>query len=366
MTRRRVPALDGVLSSGDVRATGAAIARTQEPSGAVPWFPGGHVDPWDHVECAMALLVSGEAEAAEAAYRWLVATQRADGSWPMRVVDGRAEDPTTDSNMCAYVAVGAWHHWLVRADRSFLRELWPTVRRALDLAVDLQLPWGGIAWARTAEGRVAETALVAGSSSIRHALVCGLALADLVGDPQPEWELAAGRLGHALLRHEELFEPKRRFSMDWYYPVLGGALRGGGARRRLAARWDDFVVPGLGARCVDDQPWVTGAETCELALALEATGSSGDATRLVADMQHLRDEDGSYWTGYVYRDRLRWPVEQSTWTSAAVILAADAITRTTPGGDVFRGSRLPSVAEIALECTCASADRIAGVSPHPR
>ena len=40
------------------------------------------------------------------------------------------------------------------------------------------------------------------------------------------------------------------------------------------------------------------------------------AVRLLADMQHLRHEDGSYWTGYVYPDEVRWPGEQTTYTAA--------------------------------------------------
>ena len=42
----------------------------QEAGGAVPWTVGEHVDIWNHVEAAMALLVGGEVEAAEAAYDW--------------------------------------------------------------------------------------------------------------------------------------------------------------------------------------------------------------------------------------------------------------------------------------------------------
>ena len=42
--------------------------------------------------------------------------------------------------------------------------------------------------------------------------------------------------------------------MDWYYPVLGGAVRGAEAEALLAERWDDFVVPGLGVRCVSTSP----------------------------------------------------------------------------------------------------------------
>jgi hypothetical protein len=123
--------------------------------------------------------------------------------------------------------------------------------------------------------------------------------------------------------------------MDWYYPVLGGALTGAAARDRLAADWSRFVVPGLGVRCVADRPWVTGAETCELALALAAVGQRDAALEQVAAMQHLRHDDGSYWTGLVYADDARWPVERTTWTAAAVVLAADALAGATPGAAVF-------------------------------
>ena len=370
MAAAGIPSVPGLLEVPEVRATAASIARAQEGSGAVPWFPGGHVDPWDHVECAMALLAGGETEAAERAYAWLFRTQRTDGSWPIRQTRGVVEDAGTDSNMCAYVAVGAWHHWLVRRDEAFLRRAWPVVRRALDLVVGFQLPFGGIAWARDAHGGTADSALLAGSSSIYQALSCGLALAERVGDAQPEWELAAGRLGHALREHEDRFEPKGRYSMDWYYPVLAGAVRGAVADRRIAARWDEFAVTGLGIRCVADRPWVTGAETCELALALHAVDDEEGATRLLSDMQHLRDPDGSYWTGYVFADDARWPRERSTWTAAAVILAVDALSRTTGGSDIFRGgARRAELTEIGLACGCAtggrSADRVAGLSLHP-
>lgn len=366
-----VPGLPGVLGHDQVRATAAWIARVQEPSGAVPWFRGGHVDVWDHVECAMALVVGGEPAAADRAYRWLFESQRPDGSWPLKLAGGRAVDEGTDTNMTAYVAVGAWHHWLVRGDELFVRRAWPVVRRALDRVVRLQLGFGGVAWAQGATGPAADTALLAGSSSILQSLGCGIALADLVGEPQPEWEIAAGRLTHALRSHEDLFDDRRRFSMDWYYPVLGGAVRGPGAVARLRRRWDDFVVPDLGVRCVADRPWVTGAETCELVLTLDAVGSNDPAVELLGAMQHLRDPDGSYWTGYVFADGARWPVERSTWTAAAVVLAVDALSDTTPGSGLFRDGPLPAALEgHGPECGCegadASADRVTRVASHPR
>ena len=351
-----IPSLPGLLDTYDVLATAASIARVQERDGAVPWTPGSHTDTWNHVEAAMGLLVGGQVDAAQRAYDWCLATQRADGSWPMRVTAGVVDDASGETNMSAYLAVGVWHHWLVRRDEGFVRRCWRAVRRGLDFVVGLQLPFGGIAWARDPAGAVNEEALLAGSSSIFQALTAGIALSELMDEPQPEWELAVGRLGHALRHHRDRFLDKSTFSMDWYYPVLGGAVRGDAARELLDSRWDEFVVPGLGIRCVDTNPWVTGAETCELALSLDAVGDHGRATALLRDMQHLRAEDGGYWTGYVFEDAAIWPEEQTTYTAAAVILAVDALSVTTPGSDIFRGSSLPLAhPEIGLECGCEDA-----------
>jgi hypothetical protein len=52
-------------------------------------------------------------------------------------------------------------------------------------------------------------------------------------------------------------------------------------------------------------------------------------------MQHLRHDDGSYWTGLVHTDGKRWPVERTTWTAAAVVLAADALAGASGGARLF-------------------------------
>jgi hypothetical protein len=365
--RPDTPSVAGVLTAGEVARTAASIVSMQEADGAIPWTAGEHTDVWNHVESAMGLLAAGEVEAAERALRWCVRAQRADGSWPMKIVAGTVEDASGETNMSAYLAVGLWHHWLVRRDLAFVGEVWPTVRRALDWVCGLQLPFGGIAWSQEIGGRVNAEALLAGSSSIYQSLRAGVALSELLDQPQPEWELAGGRLGHALREHRDLFLDKATFSMDWYYPVLGGAVRGADALVLLESRWADFVVPGLGIRCVDTNPWVTGAETCELVLALEAVGERERARQLFIDMQHLRHADGGYWTGFVFPENANWPAERTTYTAAAMILAADALSDSTPGADIMRGSTLaPPFEELVLECGCASADpaadRVARVS----
>jgi hypothetical protein len=329
-----VPEVAGILTADDVIATGAAIAAVQQPDGAIGW-PDGHVDAWNHVECAMALSACGLRDAARRAYEWLRAAQRPDGSWLKRMPAGQA-DLTTEANHAAYCAVGIWHELLVSRDAGFAQRMWPTVRAAIDFVLGLQTPRGEIIWRRSADGSPEGYALLAGSSSMYSSLRCAIALADYLAQTQPDWELAASQLAHAVACHPEAFADKSRFSMDWYYPVLGGPVRGPQARARLDRGWESYVVPGVGVRCVRDEPWVTAAETAELAISLEAIGDSATALELLDRIQILRDPTGAYWTGWQYVNARHYPDEQSSYTAAAIVLAADALCGATDGSAIFR------------------------------
>jgi hypothetical protein len=338
-TRR--PDLPGVLSADEVLTTAEHIASLQVDSGMIPWFVGGHCDPWNHVETAMALDVAGLHGPAERAYEWLVDTQRGDGSWwNYYLPDGSVEEAKLDTNVCAYIAAGVWHHWLCTWDRAFVDHLWPTVRRALDWVIDMRRDDGTILWACTDQGRPWDYALLTGSASITHALRCGVKLAELINEPQPHWDAAADRLGYLVAEFPYLFEPKARWAMDWYYPVLSGALTGEGAKARLTEKWPTFAMEGRGIRCVSDEPWVTASETAECAIAHAAIGDASTASDLLLWTRAHRRDDGSYWTGIVYPsgggDTVLFPPDEtSAYTGAAVILAADAIAGASGASGLF-------------------------------
>ena len=245
-----------------------------------------------------------------------------------------------------------------------MRELWPVVEKALDFVLRWQDPDGSVRWSLDPAGRPEGYALLTGSSSIYHSLRCGVAAAEALGKDRPDWELAAGRLGHAVAHHPGAFAPKDEFAMDWYYPMLSGALEGEPGRRRIDEGWSTFVMEGLGVRCVSTSSWVTAAETAECVLALDALGLDADARRLFTAAQGLRLADGSYWTGMVYPERETFPgAERTTYTAAAIILAADALSNASPAAGLFRGESLPVGLDLAESRRCPGGGRRPAAPP---
>jgi hypothetical protein len=331
-----VPEVPGLISAAEVRETVDAIAEWQLPNGMIPWFPDGHADPWNHVEAAMALALGDRRADAERAYQWLVDRQRPDGSWHQYYLADSVEQDKLDANVIAYVAAGVWHHWLLFRDRGFIDTMWPVVDKAMGFVLELQTKRGEIIWARHADGTPWSFALLTGSSSICHSLRCAAALAGTLGRERPAWMTGASALADVIRTEPDAFAPKHRWAMDWYYPVLGGAVLGDAGRERLAHRRTVFVMEGRGVRCVSDRPWVTVAETCECAMAYLAVGDRDTATQLFTWAQQFREPGGRYWTGTVYPEVVRFPGgEQSTYTAATVVLAADALGGCSPASSLF-------------------------------
>ncbi|MBC2711213.1 MAG: phenyltransferase domain-containing protein [Desulfosarcina sp.] len=320
----------------DVDTVCRLIAATQLASGEIPWSTGDKTDPWDHVEAAMGLVVGGYIEQARLAFDWSRAMQLADGSWFAAYRNGIPENRTRETNMSAYIAVGVFHYWLITGDRTFLESMWDTVRRAIDFAVNHQSANGEICWAISPQGKVDPMALLTGSSSIYMSLKCAMAIAAVLGMATRPWADAFKRLGDAICNRPYLFNmTKSRFSMDWFYPVLCGAVTGEAAGQRFERQWKKYVVEGLGVRCVSDQPWVTIAESSELVLALAAMGDTEKAHIVFNWLSDHVFDDGSFWCGFTFPDMTLWPEEKITWTNAAVLLAADALFNLTPASRLF-------------------------------
>jgi hypothetical protein len=336
-TKHSTHAAYAVHPSVDIASSSEFILKVQKRSGEIPWSEGGKTDPWDHVESAMGLTIGGFHDQARQAYLWSRETQLSDGSWWSDYRDGRPQDGAyKDSNMTAYIAVGVFHYFLVTGDNRFLGFMWNTVSRAMDYVLGLQGRGGEILWAKRVDGSIDRRALLTGSSSIYMSLGCALRIASLLGRERPDWEVARIRLGNAIRNRPHLFDlSKSRYSMDWYYPVLCGAIRGKEARGRIDRSWDTFVIRDWGVRCVSDRQWVTMAETSEFVISLAAIGEFEAAEMVFSWLRDKRYEEGIFWTGVTFPEREIYPREMTTWTAGAVLLAADILYGITPASQLF-------------------------------
>jgi hypothetical protein len=79
----------------------------------------------------------------------------------------------------------------------------------------------------------------------------------------------------------------------------------------------------------------------------------------------LRHDDGSYWTGWQYVNEDHFPAERSSWTSAAAVLAADALAGFSGGAAIFRAAGVPAdfrspADPAACGCETTAADSLTG------
>lgn len=317
------------------------IQSCQLENGAIPWFKDGKLDPWDHIEAAMGLTIAGNYHSAKKAFYWLKENQNSDGSW-YATYYGLPDDldgKKIETNFVAYPACGLWHYYLITQDIDFVKECMPFISDAIDFVVRHQTKEGDIQWAISDIESVPKDALITACSSILRSLECAIALAKQTHFYHQHWIKAYQQLSNALLnkpwRFDRTWEPKTRFSMDWFYPIISGIYTQDEAQARIDARWKDFIDEKYGCRCVSDEPWMTVAESCELCLALIASGRRAEAKKIFASLLQWQDEDGGFWTGYSFRDHVIWPTEKTTWTAAAVLLAADALKNMTPASQLF-------------------------------
>jgi hypothetical protein len=325
--------MENQLSKQFLNPTLEGIVSVQERGGAVPELEGGIVEPWTHVECAMAIDAGNFHDEAEKAYEWLANVQLADGSWYANYRNGLPKEMYKVSHAISYIAVGIWHHYLVNNDFRFVDRMWPCVRSAIDYILAMRGPNGEIYWARDADGALYPSAQITSCSSSYLSIRCALKIAELMGEERRDWREANEVLRSAILKMPLPYVAKfegdslSAFAMDWYYPALCSVINGQEAISRIYDSWDKFIVHGKGSVCNLEKQWVTAAETSELAISLAVHGEYRQAATVYNWIHHLRDEDGAYWYGMAYPENEIWPMQKPTWTAAAVVLAADMLNR---------------------------------------
>ena len=320
--------------------TGRYIKSLQLESGSIPSNEDGSHDPWDHIESIMGLNFANEIEASKLAFNWLIKNQNHDGSWFSKYHDEVPIEFNKPSHFGPYIAVAALHFYKTFSNKEFLETLWPSIELAINFALKLQTKNGTIPWSVDKNGEAEEDFLLTGSSSILKSIECGIAISNILNKQNniTNWSKSYDLLSQAIREPSgkfDLLKDRKRFSMDWYYPILSGCLDDDKKNFYIDKVFKDFYTKDLGIKCVIEEPWVTVAETSEFIIALVMSGRSKDAKNLLLDVLSISDENQIPYMGWQYEEKIFWPNERPSWTSAALIISADSVMNFSNASDLF-------------------------------
>ena len=102
------------------------------------------------------------------------------------------------------------------------------IEKAINFVIENQMEDGSIRWAAKSLEAPKDDSLLTGCCSIYKSLICAINCSSQLNRENPNWTKSLKKLENAIKNKPESFdktwESKKRFSMDWYYPVLCGAI----------------------------------------------------------------------------------------------------------------------------------------------
>ena len=326
------------------KINGAYIKSIQYKSGAIPSNEDGTHDPWDHIESIMGLNIYKDIEASKSAFNWLTHHQNSDGSWYAKYYKRDAIEKNKPTHFSPYIAVAALHFFRIFNDINFLQSIWSSIELAVNFSVELQQDNGTIPWSIDNNNQIENDYLLTGCSSILKSIECGIALSKILNQTEniEKWKKAHLLLSNAIQDPDgkfDLIKDRKRFSMDWYYPILSGCLKQQEKLHYINKIFKDFYLDGIGIKCVIEEPWVTVGETSEFILALMCAGYDDEAKRLLFDVLNISDEEGIPFMGWQYEQNIFWPEEKPSWTAAALMLSADCVFDYSDASDLFKSDQ---------------------------
>ena len=278
------------------------------------WDEKGKCDPWDHCECLIALAIYEEWEHFWRGVNWFFANLNKDGLIYAEFQNEKSSKLHYESHHAPYIIMPRIQASLIDKEQDYKKiltnEQLLKLENIFEVLNDFKDEDGYFYWAKDSNG-YSDNSLITASMSIFLSLV-----AKDKSFPKfntEKWQEKFNRDG----------VDRSRFSMDFYYPYLAGIKNN---KKEFLELLDNYYVKGLGVKCVAEEPWVTIAESSECVISALIHDNENIAKQIFNDIQQFQNKDGIFPTGYQYNMEIFWPEENSTWTNAAVIIAAHALS----------------------------------------
>jgi hypothetical protein len=290
------------------------IISNQSSSGAIFWDEKGKCDPWDHCECLIALAIYEEWEHFWRGVNWFFTNLNEDGLIYAEFQNEKPSKLHYESHHAPYIIMPLIQASLIDEEQDYNKiltnEQLLKLENIFEVLDDFKDEDGYFYWAKDSNG-YSDNSLITASMSIFLSL---MAKDKSVPKFNIEmWQKKFNRDG----------VDRSRFSMDFYYPFLAGIKNN---KKEFLDLLDNYYVKGLGVKCVAEEPWVTIAESSECVISALIHDNENIAKQIFNDIQQFQNKDGIFPTGYQYNMEIFWPEENSTWTNAAVIIAAHALS----------------------------------------
>ena len=290
------------------------IISNQSSSGAIFWDEKGKCDPWDHCECLIALAIYEEWEHFWRGVNWFFTNLNEDGLIYAEFQNEKPSKLHYESHHAPYIIMPLIQASLIDKEQNYKKiltnEQLLKLENIFEVLDDFKDEDGYFYWAKDSNG-YSDNSLITASMSIFLSLV-----AKDKSFPKFNTEMWQEKFNRDGV-------DRSRFSMDFYYPFLAGIKNN---KKEILDLLDNYYVKGLGVKCVAEEPWVTIAESSECVISALIHDNENIAKQIFNDIQQFQNKDGIFPTGYQYDMEIFWPEENSTWTNAAVIIAAHALS----------------------------------------
>ena len=301
------------------------IEKNQSSSGMIYWDEKKNFDAWDHFECLTALAILGRKDSFLKGLNWFLDNLSKDNQIFSSYKGKKITQNYYELHHAIYFSVPLLQGFYIFEEIELLKKNFDPLKKIVEKTINSRDNYGFFYWAEK-DGEFQDNSLISATSSIYLSFKASIEIYKLLKKDTELLEDIIKSIEQQFIGDMSRFNrdgvDRSRFSMDAYYPYLAGINLD---NQTLLDSLSDFYVPGMGIKCVKEEPWVTFAESSEAIISLIRVGEIEFAKKIMSEIENFKNKEGIFPTGYQFSEKIFWPDERSTWTNAAYIIAKDCL-----------------------------------------